>query len=62
LQDARESIIETTAILIEQGCEVIALGCTGLSTVGAAGFLAEQFGLPVLDPVLAMGALLTALH
>ena len=62
LQDARESIVETTAILIEHGCEAIALGCTGLSTVGAAGFLAEQFGVPVLDPVVAMGAILTALH
>ena len=62
LQDARESIIETSAILIDGGCEAIALGCTGLSSVGAAGFLAEQLGVPVLDPVLAMGALLTALH
>lgn len=62
LQDAREAIIETASILMGHGCEAIALGCTGLSTVGAAGFLAEQLGVPVLDPVLAMGALLTALH
>ncbi len=62
LQDAQESIVETSAILIEGGCEAIALGCTGLSTVGAAGFLAEQFGVPVLDSVVAMGAVLTAIH
>jgi len=62
LQDAREAIVETACILIEHGCEVIALGCTGFSTVGAAGFLAEQLGVPVLDPVLAMGSMLTAFH
>ena len=61
LQNDREAIIETASILIEHGCEAIALGCTGLSTVGAAGFLAEQLGVPVLDPVLAMGGILATM-
>ena len=62
LTNARESVIEASATLIDGGCEAIALGCTGLSSVGAGAFLAEQLGVPVLDPVLAMGALLTTLH
>lgn len=61
LQDARESIVEAGVILVEHGCEMIALGCTGLSTVKAAGLLAEHLAVPVLDPVLAMGGMLTAL-
>lgn len=62
LQDAREAIIETTAILIEHGCEAIALGCTGLSTVGAVSLLKQRFEVPILDPVLAMGSMLTVLN
>lgn len=62
LTNARDSVIETSTILIDGGCEAIALGCTGLSSVRAGALLAEQLGVPVLDPVLAMGALLTTLH
>lgn len=62
LQNDREAIIETASILIEHGCEAIALGCTGLSTVGAGSLLKQRFGVPILDPVLAMGSMLTALH
>ena len=37
------------------GAEVIALGCTGLATIGIARDLEKDLGIPVIDPVLAEG-------
>ena len=42
--------------MAEDGCDVIALGCTGLATIGIAGELQRETGLPVIDPVVALGA------
>ena len=39
----------------EQGAEVLALACTGLATIGIAGDLERETGLPVIDPVMAEG-------
>lgn len=41
--------------LKEQGAEVLALACTGLATIGIAGDLERETGLPVIDPVMAEG-------
>lgn len=39
--------------LLEQGARSIALACTGLTTSGAAAYLARRVNVPVVDPVLA---------
>ena len=39
----------------ELGAEVIALGCTGLTTIGIAKEIEEEVHIPVIDPVLAEG-------
>ena len=37
------------------GADVIALSCTGMSTIGIAPSLEEALGIPVMDPVLCEG-------
>ena len=54
--EGRDSVIRTAMRIKELGADVIALGCTGLATIGIADELAEATGLPIIDPVLAMGA------
>ena len=57
LTDAgRRSCIDTSLKMKADGCEVIALGCTGLATIGIAGQITQITGLQVVDPVIAMGA------
>ncbi|MGC9530425.1 MAG: aspartate/glutamate racemase family protein [Candidatus Bipolaricaulaceae bacterium] len=46
--------------LVNQGCTALALACTGFSTLGIAPRLARQLGVPVLDPVVALAALISA--
>lgn len=48
--------LETAKKMAADGCDVIALGCTGLATIGIAAELERVSGLPVVDPVVAMGA------
>lgn len=54
--EGKASCIKKALELKEMGAEVIALGCTGLATIGIAQELEEITGLPVVDPVLAQGA------
>lgn len=61
--DLREPAILQRALqsgqrLKEQGCNVIALACTGFSTIGLAPHLQRALSVPVVDPVLACGAAL----
>ncbi|HII61896.1 aspartate/glutamate racemase family protein [Pyrococcus horikoshii] len=56
----RREVINAAKRLKEKGVEVIALGCTGMSTIGIAPVLEEEVGIPVIDPVIASGAV--ALH
>ena len=51
----RKSCMEAGLKLKEMGAGVIALGCTGLATIGIARELEETCGIPVIDPVLAEG-------
>ena len=53
--EGKASCIKKALELKEMGAEVIALGCTGLATIGIARELEEITGLPVIDPVLAQG-------
>lgn len=51
----RESCFKKAKELKEMGAEVIALGCTGLTTIGIAEEIERKIGIPVIDPVLAEG-------
>lgn len=53
--EGRESCFRKGRELKEMGAEVIALGCTGLTTIGIAQDLEKELGIPVIDPVLAEG-------
>ena len=53
--EGRQSCIKKAVELKELGAEVIALGCTGLTTIGIAKEIEEATGLTVVDPVLAQG-------
>lgn len=46
--------------LADDGADVILAACTGLSSMGAAGELRRRLGIPVIDPVLAAGAVLAS--
>lgn len=51
----RESCFRCGEELKQAGAGVIALGCTGLATIGIAAELEAHLGIPVIDPVLAQG-------
>ncbi len=59
LKDAQERIFTGASELVSQGCDALALACTGFSTLGIAPLLEEELNVPVVDPVIAMGALLS---
>ena len=59
-EKGREEAINAAKRLKEKGAEVIVLGCTGMSTIKIAPILEEEVGIPVIDPVIASGAM--ALH
>ena len=51
----RENAFKSVKYLKEKGAEVIALACTGYSTIGIANDLEKAIGIPVLDAVIAAG-------
>lgn len=53
--EGRESCLRKAREIKEMGAEVIALGCTGLTTIGIAGDIERETGIPVINPVLAEG-------
>ena len=53
--EGRESCIRSAKKLRDMGAGVIALACTGMTTIGIAETLEAETGLPVIDPVLAEG-------
>lgn len=58
----QRAAIATARQLRDEGAAVIALACTGFSTIGLAPQLEEAAGIPVLDPVMCEAqALLRAL-
>ena len=54
--EGRKNCLKAAMDLKNMGAEVIALGCTGLATIGIAREIEEVTGIPVIDPVLAQGA------
>lgn len=47
--------MEAAKRIKSMGAQVIALGCTGLTTIGIAKEIEKETGLPVVDPVLSEG-------
>jgi len=56
----RSEVLRTAATLRNRGIDVIALGCTGYTTIGVAPEIQTELKLPVIDPVVAAG--LVAFH
>lgn len=56
--EAEDAFIIAAKGLVEKGAGVIALACTGFSTLGIAPVLSKQVGVPVVDPVVAGGYLM----
>lgn len=54
-EGARQAFLKAESFR-EAGAEVIAMGCTGFSTIGLAGKIQKSMGLPVLDAIEAAGA------
>lgn len=53
--EGKRNAFESIKYLKEKGAEVIALACTGYSTVGIAQDLEKEVRIPVLDAVIAAG-------
>lgn len=53
--EGKRNCIACAQKIKDMGAEVIALGCTGLTTIGVAPMLEKEVGIPVIDPVLAEG-------
>ena len=54
-KEAKKNSLIATKQLKQRGAKVIALACTGFSSIGIAQELESEVGIPVLDPVLAAG-------
>ena len=53
--EGERDCLDCAGELKSKGAKVIALGCTGLTTIGIAKKIEEATGLPVVDPVIAEG-------
>ena len=52
----RSSSIRTVGELVADGAQVIVFACTGMTSIGLAGQVRERWNVPVVDAVLATGA------
>jgi allantoin racemase len=52
----RASALFAVEELVTEGAQVIVFACTGLTTMGLAGQVRERWNVPVVDAVLATGA------
>lgn len=55
--EGKKNVINKALELKSLGAEVIALACTGMATIGIAKELEQVCGIPVIDPVIAQGAI-----
>ena len=53
--DGKKNAIDAVEYLRKSGADIVALACTGYSTIGIARELERAAGLPVIDAVLAAG-------
>lgn len=54
--EGRRSIEAAAEQLVDDGCDVIAPICTGMSTAGVLPHIAAEQPVPVIDPVLSIGS------
>lgn len=54
----RAAVLEAARRAVRDGAGVMLFGCCGLSSMGMADVLRAEFHLPVVDPVVAAGAML----
>jgi len=54
-EEGKKNIFNSVNYLKAQGVEIIALACTGYSTIGIANDLEKEINVPVLDAVIAAG-------
>lgn len=57
IKEGRDNMLKVAKELKEKGAEVIALGCTGLVTIGIEEDIEKVTGLRVINPVLVAGML-----
>lgn len=55
LAENENAIFEAAKCLVDQDVDVLALGCTGYSTLNMADKLSRKFKIKVVDPVIAAG-------
>ncbi|MDD3426876.1 MAG: aspartate/glutamate racemase family protein [Aminobacterium sp.] len=58
--EGRAAVLKEAMNLKKEGADVIALACTGMSTVSLASEIKKEVNIPVIDPVSAEGALMWA--
>ena len=51
----KKAVLEAAVQLMEKGARVLALACTGMTTIGAAQVIHKELGIKVVDPVIASG-------
>jgi len=56
------SVKHPHSILLEKGCDTIALSCTGMSTIGLYQEIKQSIVIRIVDPVLAAGTLIAYLQ
>lgn len=58
IEGNRANVIDAAYKLKNLGCDVIALGCTGMTTIGIADDIRKEVNIPVVDPLIASGIII----
>jgi Asp/Glu/hydantoin racemase len=61
-EKGKENVLKAASFLKEKGCDTIALGCTGMSTINIHEDIKQNIKIRVIDPVLAAGILISYLQ
>jgi len=57
LEASYRNTFDAAEELIGQGCNVIALACTGFATIGIGPKIGKELKIPMVDPILAAGSM-----
>ncbi|HHW02232.1 MAG TPA: hydantoin racemase [Thermoanaerobacterales bacterium] len=57
----KENTLKVAELLKRKGCDTIALGCTGMSTINIHEIIKERLDIRVVDPVIAAGLVISYL-
>lgn len=57
----KENTLKVVELLKRKGCDTIALGCTGMSTINIHEIIKERLDIRVVDPVIAAGLVISYL-